>query len=121
MIAPGAVALAAGVAGAALATTSSASSATDAAASPTPPASGHWPRARGPMGGPFPSAPFHSGGFLAGPGGVIHGQVVVPSAGVAGTATVSGSTTSLTRIIDLSRLGGGRFAPSREHQPSAAG
>jgi hypothetical protein len=185
MIAVAAVALVAGVAGAALATTSSASSAsaTDAAATPTPTpsASGHWPGARGPMGGPFHGAPFHGalfnrGGFFAGPGGVVHGQVVVPAAGgkfrtediqtgkvtavsgasltvrsadgftksyrvtgatqvdagktgigsvkvgnqVAVTATVSGPTASLTRVIDLSLLGGGRFAPGRGHQPSAA-
>lgn len=179
MIAVAAVALAAGVAGAALATTSSASSATGTAATPTPTpsASRHWPGARGPMGGPFHGAPFHGGGFFAGPGGVVHGQVVVPAAGgkfrtediqtgkvtavsgssltvrsadgftksyrvtgatqvdagktgigsvkvgnqVAVTATVSGSTASLTRVIDLSLLGGGRFAPGRGHQPSAAG
>ena len=172
MIAVAAVALAAGVAGAALATTSSASSATGRAATPTPSASTHWPGAGGPMGGPF-----HGGGFFAGPGGVVHGQVVVPEAGgkfrtediqtgkvtavsgssltvrsadgftksyrvtgttqvdagktgigsvkvgnqVAVTATVSGSTTSLTRVIDLSLLGGGRFAPRWGHQPPAAG
>ena len=84
MIAVAAVALAAGVTGAALATTtSSASSATDTAATPTPApsASRHWPGARGPMGGPFHGAPFHGGGFFAGPGGVVHGQVVVPAGG----------------------------------------
>ncbi len=182
MIAVAAVALVAGVAGAALATTSSASSATNTAATPTPSASRHWPGARGPMGGqfhggPFHGAPFNGGGFFAGPGGVVHGQVVVPEAGgkfrtediqtgkvtavsgssltvrsadgftksyrvtgatqvdagktgigsvkvgnqVAITATVSGSTASLTRVIDLSLLGGGRFAPGRGHQPPAAG
>ena len=180
MIAVAAVALAAGVTGAALATTtSSASSATDTAATPTPApsASRHWPGARGPMGGPFHGAPFHGGGFFAGPGGVVHGQVVVPAGGgkfrtediqtgkvtavssssltvrsadgftksyrvtgatqvdagktgigsvkvgnqVAITATVSGSTASLARVIDLSLLGRGRFAPGWGHQPPAAG
>jgi hypothetical protein len=177
MIAVAAVALAAGVAGAVLATTSSASSATDRAATPTPSASAHWPGAGRAMGGPFRGGPFHGGGFFAGPGGVVHGQVVVPEAGgkfgtediqtgkvtavsgssltvrsadgftksyrvtgatqvaagktgigsvkvgnqVAVTATVSGSTASLTRVIDLSRLGGGRFGPRWGHQPPAAG
>ncbi len=173
-----AVALVAGVTGAAIATTSSASSATDAAATPTPTPStgsrapGHWPGFHGPMGGSF-----HGGGFFAGPGGVVHGQVVVPAAGgkfrtediqtgrvtavsgssltvrsadgytksyrvtsatqvdagktgigsvkvghqVAVAATVLGSAASLTRVIDLSLLGGGRFAPSQGHQPPASG
>jgi hypothetical protein len=177
------VALVAGVAGAALATSSSASSATDAAATPTPTptagspspgsrAPGHWPGFHGPMGGPF-----HRGGFFAGPGGIVHGQVVVPEAGgkfrtediqtgrvtavsgssltvrsadgytksyrvtsatqvdagktgigsvkvgnqVAVTATVSGSTASLTRILDLSLLGHGMSAPRWSQPPSASG
>jgi hypothetical protein len=177
MIAVAAVALVAGVAGAVLATASSASSATGRAATPTPSASAHWPGAGRAMGGPFHGGPFHGGGFFAGPGGVVHGQVVVPEAGgkfrtediqtgkvtavsgssltvrsadgftksyrvtgatqvaagktgigsvkvgnqVAVTATVSGSTASLTRVIDLSRLGGGRFGPRWGHQPPAAG
>jgi hypothetical protein len=177
MIAVAAVALVAGVAGAVLATASSASSATGRAATPTPSASAHWPGAGRAMGGPFHGGPFHGGGFFAGPGGVVHGQVVVPEAGgkfrtediqtgkvtavsgssltvrsadgftksyrvtgatqvaagktgigsvkvgnqVAVTATVSGSTASLTRVIDLSRLGGGRFGPRWGRQPSAAG
>jgi hypothetical protein len=177
MIAVAAVALVAGVAGAVLATASSASSATGRAATPTPSASAHWPGAGRAMGGPFRGGPFHGGSFFAGPGGVVHGQVVVPEAGgkfrtediqtgkvtavsgssltvrsadgftksyrvtgatqvaagktgigsvkvgnqVAVTATVSGSTASLTRVIDLSRLGGGRFGPRWGHQPPAAG
>jgi hypothetical protein len=177
MIAVAAVALVAGVAGAVLATASSASSATGRAATPTPSASAHWPGAGRAMGGPFHGGPFHGGGFFAGPGGVVHGQVVVPEAGgkfrtediqtgkvtavsgssltvrsadgftksyrvtgatqvaagktgigsvkvgnqVAVTATVSGSTASLTRVIDLSRLGGGRFGPRWGRQPPAAG
>ena len=40
---------------------------------------------------------------------------------VAITATVSGSTASLARVIDLSLLGRGRFAPGWGHQPPAAG
>jgi hypothetical protein len=40
---------------------------------------------------------------------------------VAVMATVSGSTAGLTGVIDLSLLGGGRFAPGRGHQPPAAG
>jgi hypothetical protein len=183
MIAVAAVALLAGVAGAALATTSSASSATDASATPTPPAAaaspapgsrvpGPWPAFRGPLGHGAPG-----GGFFAGPGGVVHGQVVVPQPGgtyrtediqtgtvtavssssltmrsadgytktyqvtsttrvaagrtgigsvkvghqVAVTATVHGSTASLTRVIDLSLLGAGKFAPRWGGQPPAAG
>jgi hypothetical protein len=186
MIAVAAVALLAGVGGAALATASSASSASDAPATPTPTPSaptgspspgsrapGHWPAFRGPMGHGRPGA----GGFFAGPGGVVHGQVVVPQPGgkyrtediqtgtvtavssssltvrsadgytktyevtsatrvaagstgigsvkvgnrVAVTATVHGSTASLTRVIDLSLLGAGRFAPGPGGQPPAAG
>lgn len=183
MIAVAAVALVAGVGGAALATASSASSATGAGGTPTPSAPagspspgsrvpGHWPAVHGPMGGPF-----HGGGFVAGPGGVVHGQVVVPEAGgkfrtediqtgrvtavsrssltvrsadgytksyrvtsatqvdagktgigsvkvgnqVAVTATVSGSTASLTRILDLSLLGHGTFAPRWSQPPQPAG
>jgi len=52
---------------------------------PTPSASGHWPGARGPLGGPF-----HRGGFFA-------------------------------RVTGLSLPAGGRFAPSRGDEPSAAG
>ena len=182
MIAVAAVALVAGVGGAALATASSASSATDAAATPTPSApagspspgsraTGHWPGFHGPLGGPA-----HGGGFFAGPGGVVHGQVVVPEAGgkfrtediqtgqvtavsgasltvrsadgytksyrvtsatqvdagktgigsvkvghqVAVTATVSGSTASLTRILDLTLIGHGRFVPRWGQSPSPA-
>jgi hypothetical protein len=181
MIAVAAVALVAGGAGAALATASSASSATNAAATPVPtppaaaghPSPGHWPAFHGPLGGGT-----HGGaGFFAGPGGVVHGQVVVPAPGgtyrtediqtgtvtavstssltvrstdgytktyqvtsatrvaagstgigsvkvgnkVAVTATVRGSTASLTRVIDLSLVGGGRFAPGWGQHPSAAG
>ena len=178
MIAVAAVALVAGVGGAALATTSSASSATRSAATPTPSApassgpSGHWPAFRGPLGHGAPGG----GGFFAGPGGVVHGQVVVPEPGgkyrtediqtgavtavssssltvrsadgytktyqvtsatrvaagstgigsvkvgnrVAVTATVNGPTASLTRVLDLSLLGG-RFAPGWGRQPATAG
>ena len=184
MIAVAAVALLAGAGGAALATASSASSATNAPATPTPSAPtgspsagsrvpGHWPAFRGPMGHGTPGG----GGFFAGPGGVVHGQVVVPQPGgqyrtediqtgtvtavssssltvrsadgytktyqvtsatrvaagrtgigsvkvgnrVAVTATVHGSTASLTRVIDLSLLGAGRFAPGSGGPPPAAG
>jgi hypothetical protein len=179
MIAVAAVALVAGAGGAALATASAAPAATDSAARATPapssPAggpspgsrpSGHWPGFRGPMGG----------GFFAGPGGVVHGQVVVPAPGgkyrtediqtgkvtavsgssltvrsadgytktyrvtsatqvaagsagigsvkvgneVAITATVSGPTATLTRVIDLSLVSHGSFAPGWPHQPPAA-
>ena len=181
MIAVAAVALVAGVGGAALATSSSASSATDTAAKPTPTPSagnsspgsraGHWPGFHGRMGGSF-----HGGGFFAGPGGVVHGQVVVRESGkfrtediqtgqvtavsgssltvrsadgytksyrvtsatqvdagktgigsvkvgnqVVVTATVSGSTASLTRTLDLSLLGHGMPAPRWSQSPSASG
>lgn len=178
MIAVAAVALAAGVGGAALATASSAASAANSAATPTPSApassgpSRHWPAFRGPLGHRAPGP----GGFFAGPGSIVHGQVVVPEPGgkyrtediqtgtvtavsssaltvrstdgytktyqvtsatrvaagssgigsvkaghqVAVTATVNGSTASLTRVLDLSLLGG-RFAPGWGHQPATAG
>lgn len=180
MIAVAAVGLLAGVGGAALVTSSSASSATDGAATPTPtpsapagrPSPGHGPAFRGPQGNGGPG-----GGFFAGPGGVVHGQVVVPQSGgkfrtediqtgkvtavsrsaltvrsadgytktyrvtsatqvaggrtgigsvkvgnqVAVTATVNGSTASLTQVIDLSLLGAGKFAPGQSGQPPASG
>lgn len=177
MIAVAAVGLVAGVSGAALVTSSPASSVTDAGSTPIPTPSapagslspgsqvpGRSPGSAGPMGG---AGPVNGGGFSAGPGGVVHGQVMVPGAGgrlrkediqtgqvtavssssltvrstdgytksyrvtsatqvdagktgigsvkvghqVAVTATVRGSTASLTQILDLSLLGHGTFTP----------
>jgi hypothetical protein len=40
---------------------------------------------------------------------------------VAVTATVHGSTASVTQVIDLSLLGDGKFAPGQNGQPPASG